>query len=235
MTIPKDWPEIEYVKRPGMKTIRLRVSDERIIVSAPRFARNSEMQQFLLANQEWVNSTLAKLKKKKEAVQEVAKGQEGKLLLRGEWKPIEGVQNVRQPGLLMEKEDKIVYTYAVSADEKPQTEHLQALMKLIAKREIPPRVEVWAQKMNLQYERIFIRSQKTKWGTCSSNRHLSFNWRLIKCPLFVLEYLIVHELCHLVHMNHSHAFWKLVNQHYPEWRKAESWLKTQGKIAFLDP
>lgn len=96
------------------------------------------------------------------------------------------------------------------------------------------RTEFWSQKMNLRCAGLSLRNQKTRWGSCSSKGTLSFNYRLIAAPDFVRDYIVVHELAHLVHMNHSRSFWALVESHYPQIEAAEKWLKKNGHaLAFL--
>ena len=78
------------------------------------------------------------------------------------------------------------------------------------------------------YSRISIRDQKTRWGRCSSRGTLSFNWRLMLAPPDILDYVIVHELCHLTHMNHSPAFWQCVEHILPDYKTRRKWLKENG-------
>jgi hypothetical protein len=80
-------------------------------------------------------------------------------------------------------------------------------------------------QMGIDYKRIVIRGQKTRWGSCSRKKNLSFNWKLIMAPEPVVEYVIIHELIHLKEMNHSKKFWELVAQHCPGWREHKKWLK----------
>jgi predicted metal-dependent hydrolase len=80
-------------------------------------------------------------------------------------------------------------------------------------------------QMDISYKRIVIRGQKTRWGSCSRKKTLSFNWKLIMVPEPVLEYVIVHELLHLKEMNHSKKFWELVARNCPDWREHKKWLK----------
>ncbi len=75
---------------------------------------------------------------------------------------------------------------------------------------------------------LTLRDTRSRWGSCSSRGSLSFSWRLILAPPFVLDYLAAHEAAHLVHMNHSAAFWTLVRRLYPEIEAAEAWLKQSG-------
>jgi predicted metal-dependent hydrolase len=78
---------------------------------------------------------------------------------------------------------------------------------------------------HLTYNRVFIRDQKTLWGSCSSERNLSFNWRLIQTPLDVIDYIVVHELVHTEILRHTEAFWAKVGSLYPPYRQARAWLK----------
>lgn len=79
------------------------------------------------------------------------------------------------------------------------------------------------------YTSITIRDQKSRWGSCSSRGTLSFNYRLIFAPQNVLDYVVVHELCHLTHMNHSKDFWNMVSCIMPGYKEAKNWLREHGQ------
>lgn len=98
---------------------------------------------------------------------------------------------------------------------------------------IPKRVAYYSAITGDTYNRISIRSQKTRWGSCSSKGTLSFNWRLMLAPPAILDYVVVHELCHLTHMNHSAAFWNAVEGVFPDYRNARKWLKEHGNELVL--
>jgi predicted metal-dependent hydrolase len=100
-----------------------------------------------------------------------------------------------------------------------------AWLKSRAQSIIPPLVEQHGQHMETKYSTVRLRTARTRWGSCSPRGTLNFNWKLIMVPLEVIEYVIVHELCHLREMNHSPAFWKLVDQHCPNWRAHRRWLR----------
>lgn len=82
-----------------------------------------------------------------------------------------------------------------------------------------------AERLGVSYQRIRIGDQRTLWGSCSPRGTLSFNWRLVLAPLEVLDYVVVHELCHLRVPNHSQSFWMLVEQRRPGWREPRAWLR----------
>lgn len=98
----------------------------------------------------------------------------------------------------------------------------------LAKETIPPRVDLFAKSMGVDYGRITIRHQKTRWGSCSGKGNLNFNCLLMLTPPEVQEYVIVHELCHRKEMNHSYRFWAEVEDVLPDYRVQEQWLKTNG-------
>jgi predicted metal-dependent hydrolase len=85
-----------------------------------------------------------------------------------------------------------------------------------------------AETIGVEYRRIRIGGQRTLWGSCSPRGTLSFNWRLVLAPLEVLDYVVVHELCHLRVPNHSGRFWALVERHRPYWRRQREWLRDYG-------
>lgn len=93
---------------------------------------------------------------------------------------------------------------------------------------IPTRVEYFARVIGVTYGKITIRNQKTRWGSCSSKGNLNFNCLLMLAPPEVLDYVVVHELCHRKQMNHSKAFWSEVEKVLPDYKEARKWLKEEG-------
>ena len=95
---------------------------------------------------------------------------------------------------------------------------------------IPERVKYYAEKLGVKYGRITIRNQKTKWGSCSSQGNLNFNCLLMAAPAEVVDSVVVHELCHRLHMNHSKEFYAEVYRVFPEYDKWDKWLKDNGSV-----
>ncbi|WP_253288352.1 M48 family metallopeptidase [Blautia sp. MSJ-19] len=98
-----------------------------------------------------------------------------------------------------------------------------------AKRVFPERTAYFAKKMGVTYNRITIREQKTRWGSCSSAGNLNFNWKLVLMPPELLDYVVVHELAHRREMNHSPRFWAIVEQELPDYRERQEKLKIFGR------
>jgi hypothetical protein len=119
------------------------------------------------------------------------------------------------------------------AEAEPETD-LRALierhLRQLAEAELAPRVMQMAQVHKLTVRRVTIRSQKSRWGSCSARGTISLNWRLIQTPSFVCEYIIIHELMHLRQMNHSIRFWREVAAAFPAFRAAEQWLKSNASL-----
>jgi predicted metal-dependent hydrolase len=100
--------------------------------------------------------------------------------------------------------------------------------RVAAREVISTLAEEEAERIGVAYRQIRIGGQRTLWGSCSPRGTLSFNWRLVLAPLQVLDYVVVHELCHLRIPNHSRSFWTLVGRHRPEWRDQRAWLREHG-------
>ena len=95
---------------------------------------------------------------------------------------------------------------------------------------IPGRVEYFSKIIGVTYGRITIRNQKTRWGSCSSKGNLNFNCLLMLTPPEIIDYVVVHELCHRKQMNHSKKFWAEVEKILPNYKEAKKWLKNEGSM-----
>ena len=104
---------------------------------------------------------------------------------------------------------------------------LEDLVKL-GRKVIPARTAEWARQVGVTYGRVTVKKQKTLWGSCSAKGNLNFNCLLLRCPEDVMDYVIVHELCHRKEMNHSSRFWQLVAAVLPDYRTPRKWLKEHG-------
>ena len=98
---------------------------------------------------------------------------------------------------------------------------------------IRQRIEHYAPLLGVQPGRVTVRDQKSRWGSCSSKHNLNFNWKLIMAPPQALDYVVVHELCHLKIFNHSPRFWALVGSCMPDYEVWKKWLKVHGADLFL--
>ncbi|MBF8984482.1 M48 family metallopeptidase [Lutibacter sp. B2] len=102
---------------------------------------------------------------------------------------------------------------------------MEKFYKKKCRKKILERIEYYQKYFKIKPKEIKIIESKNKWGSCSSNRNINFNWRLIMAPIEVIDYIVVHEMCHLMHMNHSKSFWTLVGKIIPDYKQRSEWLK----------
>ncbi len=94
-----------------------------------------------------------------------------------------------------------------------------------ARQILKEKIERYAKLMVVDYNRIYLKGQKTVWGSCSRKHNLNFNWRLLMTPESIIDYVVVHELAHMKEMNHSKKFWQIVAGYCPEWQQRRKWLR----------
>lgn len=118
----------------------------------------------------------------------------------------------------------------VSGDAVHLERRLHDFLRRLAEREIAPRAVEMAGRLAIRIGRVSIRDQKSRWGSCSASGDIRFNWRLICAPPAVMDYVVAHEVAHLVHLNHSPAFWRVVSSLCPDWRRHRGWLRSSGAV-----
>lgn len=118
---------------------------------------------------------------------------------------------------------------AVPGEPAHRARRLTDWLRSEAQRDLRRRVAVHARRLGVEVESISLRSQSTRWGSCSTTGRLSFNWRLVMAPSFVLDYVAAHEVAHLVEMNHSDAFWATVERTLPTMERGRAWLRANGR------
>ena len=124
--------------------------------------------------------------------------------------------------------DNILYLPLIKTKEK-----LIKYLKKLALKVIKEELKDIAPVLDVKYESISINSAKTRWGSCSGSNKLHFTYKLMLCPMDVVDYIIIHELCHIKEKNHSKNFWKLVKTYYPDYKQCEKWLKEKWAVIDL--
>ncbi len=123
--------------------------------------------------------------------------------------------------------------YLTPAESK-RLDALEKRYRKLARTQLESRVAHFHPITGGHFTSVTIRDQKTRWGSCSSRGTLSFNYRLIFAPPCILDYVVVHELCHLTHLNHSKDFWQLVESVMPDYKIHKKWLREHGHELTLE-
>lgn len=104
---------------------------------------------------------------------------------------------------------------------------LKAFYIKAGRKVIEERLKLYQSQINAKYKSFSIESHPNKWGSCNSKRHLTFHWKLMMFPIDAIDYVVAHELCHLIHMNHDRSFWRLVGKIFPKYKEAMAILGTE--------
>lgn len=126
-----------------------------------------------------------------------------------------------------------IYKQAKRAQEEASNKILRSEQEIKYLREqarkvLTEKTDYYKTLLGVDYQRIRIGDQKTRWGSCSSRGTISYNWHLILMPEQIMDYVVVHELCHLIEMNHSKKFWEKIEKLFPDYRNRRRWLKENG-------
>lgn len=188
-------------------TLRLSVGPRRPVeLVVPRHVRDAEVDRFLASKRDWIAGKLAAMRELAERPARLGLERAGTVWAGGEPLPLASLG-----GRVAD---------AAALDRWYRREARRRITE-IAGRE--------AARLGLEYAAIAIRDQRTRWGSCSRRGTLSFSWRLLLAPAEVLEYVVVHELCHLREPNHSQAFWRVLDAARPGWRAQAGWLREHGQ------
>jgi predicted metal-dependent hydrolase len=216
---------VEVRRHSGARRLTLRVSKTRraVVVTVPSGCRIEEADRFLRSNVEWVRERLGRVP-------------EPVPLADGERVPLRGrLHRIHFVGLAAGASIVSVLApegHSPRLEVAGRIEHaprrLKDWMVAQAHRDLGARVAWHASHLGVRVRRIGLRDQTTRWGSCSANGLLSFSWRLIFAPPYVLDYVAAHEVAHLVEMNHGPRFWKLVAAAVPRIDDAKQWLRHEG-------
>lgn len=215
--------KVALKRRPTAKRITLRVSNAtgEVVLSIPERTDVGLAQKFADSHSQWIATRLAK-------VPERVLFEPGALVpFRGvphrivHWSSVRGVTQATRGSA----GEPII---AVAGEAAHVARRVRDFLEAEAKRDFALAVKKHTAQLGVPAKRITVRDTKSRWGSCSANGALSFSWRLIMAPPFVLDYLAAHEVAHLRELNHSNRFWKLTYQLCPRTDEAEAWLKTYG-------
>jgi len=191
------------------------------VLTLPPHGRWSEAEAFLHRHSNWLAARL------KRAAVPVSFAHGAMVPLRGIEHRIIGTGRLR--GVVEETVEDGMPVLLVPGDPAHQERRLTDWLKAEAAKDLTRQTAIHAERLGVTVKSIRMRSQSSRWGSCSSSGNLNYNWRLIIAPAFVLDYVAAHEVAHLVEMNHSAAFWATVKRTLPDMEKGRAWLKAHGR------
>jgi predicted metal-dependent hydrolase len=208
-------------RRARRYTLRIHPTDREAILTMPPRGTIPEAKDFAQLHGGWIAARLGRLPK-------AAPFQPGTVV------PLRGVPHriAHRAGergtVWMETRDSGERILCVAGGHEHIDRRVHDFLKRQARRDLQKSAQDYAEALGVRVKRLSIRDQSSRWGSCTSAGSLSFSWRLILAPPFVLDYLAAHEVAHLVEMNHSPRFWRVVAKVCPSVERAKKWLDTYG-------
>lgn len=218
--------EIKITRIRSSRSIRLRVlPDGTVAITCHPSTPLQAINRFVAEHRDWIDEKTSKIRNRREALT----SQPTTLLFRGREYGLKLQVAPARPPTTKLAHGEIVVTTAQESHEHARTT-LEKWYKREAKVYFSNRVPLLCDVIDHDILKLTIRSQRTRWGSCSNRKTISLNWRLILAPDWVSDYVIYHEIAHLTHLNHSRQFWRLVEDYYPRYRDAEKWLKDHHQL-----
>lgn len=201
-------------------TLRIHATSREVVLTMPPCGSVRQAREFAQKNGAWIATRLRRLP-------DAMPFAHGTLLpLRGVNHRIDHRRGTR--GTVWTETGAGMPLLCVAGETPHVPRRIRDFLRREAKRDLEVASRAAAQALGVAIKRVSVRDQSSRWGSCSSTGVLSYSWRLILAPPFVLDYLAVHEVAHLIEMNHSRRFWRLVERIYPDMGRAKVWLDAHG-------
>jgi predicted metal-dependent hydrolase len=209
--------------------------DGTAVAIIPRRGSEREARRFVEQNREWLERARTRQSKRPRVADVwtvgthvLWRGQMTEIRVAATMDPFGDVGQPVRPKVCLAAD--VFRVAGLEGDLRPT---LEAHFARRAKVELPARAWELAAVTGVEVKLVTVRNQRSRWGSCSDNGTISLNWRLVQTPDFVRDYIIYHELMHLLEMNHSDRFWARVEEVCPDWREAERWIKRNGALVGL--
>ena len=228
--------KVEYrlVRSKTARKRRVRVGLAGVEVVQPAARDAGELEAFLVANEKWIIGQLERIERFR-LVRKPQRNDTGEILYQGTPTPVCVEDVARRQGA-----NKIVFEQGCIVimrgrrSRTPPAKSLENWLRKQARTEIARHLDAVTRRLKRYPRKVYVMDQRTKWGNCSALHNLSFNWRLIMAPDFVMRYLVTHEAVHLAVPDHSRQFWLTVQSLCPDMERAKQWLCTNSRTLFLD-
>ena len=222
---------IEYIlTKTKRKTIGISVGVEMgVKVAAPKGMTKQQIEEVILKNSKWILEKLQDMEGKKQTKAEFKAGESFSYLGKEYILEVIEINNREKEGV--EIEGLVAPTMRLYIHSNTQENIKKVLLNWYrheASRILKERIEILGGKTGLYPLSVVIKDQKSRFGSCSSKKNINLNWKLVMAPMEVIDYVVLHELCHLKEMNHSKEFWNLVESFMEDYKERRKWLKEHG-------
>ena len=214
--------------RSKRKTIGLYINKGELDVRAPLQVSVKEIEEFIHSKQDWINRHLKAQQQQLDMYPEKQMVDEQQFHYLGSPLSLKIEEGTSGLSWLSGHELKVTVPRRVKDSNKPSyiKKQIRQWYESKAQRHYNERCDHWADQIGVMHKQVVVKNYASKWGCCYADRTVAFNWRLMMAPDFVIDYVVVHELCHIKHMNHSQRFWRLVYKHFERTPEAKAWLKS---------
>lgn len=213
---------VEVVRTNRKKSATIKLDGSKVRINVPKSLSDRKVEELIEKRRAWIETKLQ---------QQALKPQpQKKQYIDGE--DFFYLGKSYQLKILMGKNDQVKisknFLVVTLKDQNTQTKIrsiLEGWYKERAKELLTKKTIQLAKVIDVHPRQISIKNYRSRWGSCSSTGNLSYNWRIIQAPINIIDYVIVHELCHLIEHNHSPRYWSHVSKHFPKWKECRDWLK----------
>ncbi len=224
--------QVEVTRTDRKKSASIHLDGKLVKVTVPKSLSDNRVRDLITKRTLWIKTKL-----KEQSLRPVSKPKE---YVSGEAVPYLG-KNYRlkvvsgDAASIKMKNGYLIATFPEGASN--QQKHIKSLLEDWYQEHaqicLRQKTERFSKIVGVTPKTVSVKNYKSRWGSCSSNGELSYNWRIILAPHRIVDYVVVHELCHLLEHNHSPRYWKHVERHVPDWKECRDWLKNQNLMKEL--
>lgn len=196
-----------------------------IELRVPKATEDQQIIDLLESKWSWIVRKQGEMKERTKGFKEKTYEDGEEFLFLGNHYPIEVEEDPKAKHATITFDQSTLKIVVPVRDEAMLKKLMTKFYKQQCKKLVESRIREYQSNFKVKPKSIKINGNKKNWGTCNSLRDLTFNWKLAMAPLKVIDYVVIHEMCHMIHMNHDRSFWRLVGKYMPDYEAQQNWLK----------
>jgi predicted metal-dependent hydrolase len=195
-----------------------------IELRVPKETKDIQIQKLLEDKHDWIITKQREMKEKTKGFKEKEYKEGEAFLYLGRQIPIRIIEDVEHKGEEVVLKGDELHIYLIEFEELKVQQLLKRFYYKQCKALVEERIRIYQPNFKVKPKSVKISDNKKTWGTCNNHRELTFNWKLSMAPIDVIDYVVLHEMCHLVHLNHDRSFWRLLGKFIPDYEEKQEWL-----------